>query len=110
MSRRGFKIPADKIERDWSRPYEASSVVEAAWGAVYADTRRYWELYELAEKLVDLENEFQMWRFSHMKTVERIIGHRMGTGGTSGVGYLEKALQLRFFPELWTVRTVLKGA
>lgn len=109
LSRRGFDIPADKIERDWSLPYEPSAMVEAAWAKVYADTRQYWDLYELAEKLVDLENEFQMWRFSHMKTVERIIGRRMGTGGTSGVGYLEKALNLSFFPELWSVRTVLKG-
>lgn len=110
LSRRGFDIPADKIERDWSLPYEPSAAVEAVWAEVYADPGRNWELYELAEKLVDLENEFQMWRFSHMKTVQRIIGNRMGTGGTSGVDYLEKALKLSFFPELWSVRTVLKGA
>ncbi len=107
LSRRGFEIPAGKLERDWSLPYEPCAAVEAAWAKVYADTEKHWDLYELAEKLVDLENEFQMWRFSHMKTVERIIGKRMGTGGTSGVGYLEKALQLRFFPELWSVRTAL---
>lgn len=109
LSRRGFDIPDEKVRRDWSQPYVACSEVEAAWAAVYADISKHWDLYELAEKLVDLENEFQMWRFRHMKTVERIIGYRMGTGGTSGVGYLERALKLRFFPELWSVRTVLKA-
>ena len=109
LSRRGLEIPEEKVQRDWSQPYAACSEVEAAWAAVYADTSRHWDLYELAEKLVDLENEFQMWRFRHMKTVERIIGYRMGTGGTSGVGYLERALKLRFFPELWSVRTILQG-
>ena len=105
LSRRGFEIPKDRVERDWSEPYEPSAEVEAAWLAVYRDVRTHWDLYELAEKLVDLEHKFQQWRFSHMKTVERIIGRKRGTGGTSGVAYLQKALSLKFFPELWSVRT-----
>lgn len=107
LARHDFDIPQSVLNRDWSLPYVPSPEVEAAWAKIYSDTRQYWELYELAEKLVDLEHEFQMWRFSHMKTVERIIGYRKGTGGTSGVAFLSKALDLRFFPELWTVRTEL---
>lgn len=105
LKRRGFDIPDDRVERDWAAPYEPSPEVEAVWLAVYRDVQTYWDLYELAEKLVDLEYKFQQWRYSHMITVERIIGHKRGTGGTSGVSYLRKALELRFFPELWTVRT-----
>jgi tryptophan 2,3-dioxygenase len=107
LSRRGFEIPAEYLERDWSEPYKASDIIESAWRKIYKNGDDYWELYEWAEKLVDLEHRFQTWRFSHMKTVERIIGYRRGTGGTAGVHYLEKALSLRFFPELWTVRTSL---
>lgn len=109
LARQGFDIPGDYLQRDWSQAYVPSGDVEAAWADVYAAPDEHWQQYELAEKLVDLEHEFQMWRFSHMKTVERIIGYRKGTGGTSGVAFLEKALSLRFFPELWTVRTELKG-
>jgi len=105
LAKRGFPLPSSCVERDWSVPYEPSTEVEAAWLTVYRDADKHWELYELAEKLVDLEHKFQQWRFAHMKTVERIIGGRRGTGGTSGVGYLQKALSLRFFPELWSVRT-----
>lgn len=107
LARKGYDIPPEYIDRDWSQPYVPSEAVEAAWAKVYARVEEHWELYELAEKLVDLEHEFQMWRFSHMKTVERIIGYGKGTGGTSGVSFLEKALSLRFFPELWTVRSEL---
>lgn len=107
LARRGFAIPADKLERDWSKPYQADAQVAAAWAEIYRHTDKYWDLYELAEKLVDVEYHFQQWRFSHMKTVERIIGFKRGTGGTAGVGYLVKALDLRFFPELWSVRTEL---
>jgi tryptophan 2,3-dioxygenase len=107
LARRGFDIPPEKINRDWSQPYEASAKVEAAWLKIYRNVSDYWDVYELAEKLVDLEYHFQQWRFTHMKTVERIIGHKQGTGGTSGVSYLNKALDLRFFPELWTVRTAI---
>jgi tryptophan 2,3-dioxygenase len=107
LARRGFAIPADKLDRDWSNPYQPSPVVEAAWLKIYRNAAEFWDIYELAEKLVDLEYHFQQWRFAHMKTVERIIGHKQGTGGTSGVSYLVKALDLRFFPELWTVRTAI---
>jgi tryptophan 2,3-dioxygenase len=107
LARKGFDIPDDYVERDWSKPYVPSPAVEAAWAKVYSSVDEYWQLYELAEKLVDLEHEFQMWRFSHMKTVERIIGYSKGTGGTSGVAFLQKALGLRFFPELWSVRSEL---
>jgi tryptophan 2,3-dioxygenase len=105
LSRRGFEIPQEYLDRDWSLPYQPSKQVAAAWLAVYHSIDENWDLYELAEKLVDLDMKFQLWRFSHMKTVERIIGYKRGTGGTGGVSYLAKALELRFFPELWTVRT-----
>jgi len=105
LSRRGFDIPREYVERDWAEPYVPDPKVEAAWLAVYRDVTTHWDLYELAEKLVDLEQKFQQWRFAHVKTVERIIGYKRGTGGTSGVGYLQKVLGLKFFPELWSVRT-----
>ena len=103
----GLGLAPAVVERDFSQPYVATEAVECAWFAVYRDPTRYWDLYELAEKLVDVEHQFQLWRFSHLKTVERIIGYKRGTGGTAGVSYLEGALSLRFFPELWTVRTLL---
>lgn len=105
LARRGFDIPADKLERDWTQDYAPSRDVEDAWLKVYRDEEKYWDLYELAEKLVDLEYNFQQWRFAHMKTVERIIGFKRGTGGSSGVHYLSKALSHSFFPELFSVRT-----
>jgi tryptophan 2,3-dioxygenase len=108
LARKGFSIDANVLDRDWSQPYVPNDSVEAAWARVYSSVDDHWELYELAEKLVDLEYEFQMWRFSHMKTVERIIGHAKGTGGTSGVAFLQKALSLKFFPELWSVRSELE--
>jgi tryptophan 2,3-dioxygenase len=105
LSRRGFEIPEGYLDRDWSQPYQPSKQVAAAWLAVYHSVDANWDLYDLAEKLVDLDHKFQLWRFSHMKTVERIIGYKRGTGGTGGVSYLNKALELRFFPELWMIRT-----
>jgi tryptophan 2,3-dioxygenase len=105
LHRGGISLPTEVLERDFSVPYVARPEVEAAWAQVYRDPQAHWDLYELAEKLVDVEHQFQVWRFSHMKTVERIIGHKRGTGGSSGVSYLVRALDLRFFPELWTVRT-----
>jgi len=105
LGRRGFALPPDCLERDWSEPYVERPEVTAAWHEVYRNVDEHWDLYELAEKLVDVDQRFQLWRFSHLKTVERIIGYRRGTGGTSGVSYLAKALELRFFPELWSVRT-----
>ncbi|WP_344953626.1 tryptophan 2,3-dioxygenase [Zobellella aerophila] len=107
LKRRGFDIPDHCLERDWSQPYQACAEVELAWSRVYRETDEHWDLYELAEKLVDMEYNFQKWRFSHMKTVERIIGYKKGTGGTGGVSYLVKALDLQFFPELWSVRTAI---
>jgi tryptophan 2,3-dioxygenase len=105
LARRGFPVPQDKLDRDFAEPYVADPRVTEAWRLVYRDVDTHWELYELAEKLVDLEYRFHLWRYSHMKTVERIIGAKGGTGGTSGVSYLKKALDLRFYPELWDVRT-----
>jgi tryptophan 2,3-dioxygenase len=105
LSRRGLPVPQHAVMRDFSQPYVPDAGVRDAWREVYRDVERHWDLYELAEKLVDLEYRFHLWRFSHMKTVERIIGSRSGTGGTSGVSYLKKALDLRFFPELWDVRS-----
>ncbi|WP_283418426.1 tryptophan 2,3-dioxygenase family protein [Sphingopyxis sp. Geo48] len=105
LARRGFAIPASHLERDWSRPYEASEAIEDAWLAVYSDVEQYWDLYMLAEKVTALEYYFQEWRFKHMKTVARVIGQKQGTGGSAGVNYLVKALNLSFFPELWAMRT-----
>ena len=107
LARRGFAVPADRLERDWTQPYVPSPEVEAAWLAIYRDTDRYWDLYELGEKLVDLEYRLQQWRFSHMKTVERIIGFKRGTGGSDGVSYLVKALDRKLFPELLSLRTTI---
>jgi tryptophan 2,3-dioxygenase len=105
LSRRGLDVPAQAIDRDFSQPYQASKQVAAAWLSVYHNSVKDWDLYELAERLVDLDYKFQLWRFTHAKTVERIIGYKRGTGGTGGVSYLTKALELKFFPELWTIRT-----
>ena len=107
LARKGYAIPPEKLDRDWSEAYQPSEEIEGVWREIYHDSDKHWEAYELGEKLVDVEYKFQQWRFNHMKTVERIIGFRRGTGGTAGVAYLVKALDLRFFPELWTVRTLL---
>lgn len=105
LARRGMAIPATQIERDLSKPYQPHSAVEDAWLEIYTNVDEHWDLYSLAEKVTGLEYYFQEWRFKHMKTVSRVIGHKPGTGGSSGVSYLVKALDLRFFPELWTMRT-----
>jgi tryptophan 2,3-dioxygenase len=105
LSRRGYGIPSEYLTRDFSEPYQASKQVAGAWLGVYHNADNGWDLYELAERLVDLDHNFQLWRFHHLKTVERIIGYKSGTGGTSGVSYLAKALELKFFPELWQIRT-----
>lgn len=107
LARRGFQVDADAVDRDWSRPYAANASVEAAWAQVYRDTAAHWDLYELAEELVDLEDFFRQWRFRHVTTVERVIGFKRGTGGTAGVAYLRKLLDIRLFPELWDLRTAL---
>lgn len=105
LARRGFAIAPECLARDWSQAYAAAPSVEAAWLAVYRDTQTHWDLYELAEKLVDLEDAFRQWRFRHVTTVERVIGFKRGTGGTAGVSYLRKMLDVRLFPELWDLRT-----
>ncbi len=107
LARRGLPIDAAHLERDWSRPYAANDSVRAAWTAVYRDTEHHWDLYELAEKLVDIEDWFQLWRYRHMAVVQRIIGHKAGTGGTAGVAYLKQAVGRPLFPELLDLRTGL---
>ena len=104
---RGLPVDQDAISRDWSQKYEPNASVEDAWLTVYRDVEQYWDLYELAEKLVDIGHQQQLWRFNHMSTVERIIGNKTGTGGSSGVTYLKRALDQHFFPELWSLRTKL---
>ena len=107
LARRGFAIDAAVLERDPGAAYVHNASVEAAWAAIYRDPQAHWDLYEFAEKLVDLEYHFQRWRFGHLKTVERIIGFKRGTGGTPGVPYLEGVLKQAFFPELLSVRTAI---
>jgi tryptophan 2,3-dioxygenase len=107
LARRGFAIDSAVLERDVREPYSANASVLAAWAQVYRDPKRYWDLYQLAEELIDLEDWFQQWRFRHVTTVQRIIGRKRGTGGTAGVGYLRQVLDVTFFPELWDVRTEL---
>ncbi|KZC97586.1 MULTISPECIES: tryptophan 2,3-dioxygenase [unclassified Thalassospira] len=103
----GIDVPAHVLNRDVSAPYLADDAVIAAWQKVYSDPGKYWSLYELAEKLVDFEDYFRRWRFNHVTTVERVIGFKRGTGGTGGVSYLKKMLEVELFPELWRVRTAL---
>ncbi|MEL7448664.1 MAG: tryptophan 2,3-dioxygenase family protein [Pseudomonadota bacterium] len=103
----GFAIDDCKIDRDFSEPYEPNASVQAAWHEIYSKPEQYFELYELAEKLIDIEDAFQNWRFKHMYTVQRVIGNRMGTGGSSGVPFLKKALDTSFFPELFAIRNDL---
>lgn len=105
LSNRGYGVPGEVLARDFRQPYCPSKQVAGAWLGVYHNAAKDWDLYELAERLVDLDHKFQLWRFHHLKTVERIIGYKSGTGGTAGVSYLAKALELKFFPELWQVRT-----
>lgn len=107
LARAGFDINPELLDRDFSKVYAGDPSVAAAWREVYRNVDQYWDLYELAEKLVDIEDWLQQWRFRHMKTVERIIGFKVGTGGSSGVNYLKQVLDHRFFPELWDLRTEL---
>jgi tryptophan 2,3-dioxygenase len=107
LARRGFAIAPERLERDWTQPTTHDASVEAAWLEVYRNPSQHWELYEMAEELVDLEDAFRQWRFRHVTTVERIIGFKQGTGGTSGAVYLRKMLDVVLFPELWHVRTML---
>ena len=107
LARRGIPVPPSHLERDWTQPYTASPEVEAAWLAVYRAPETHWDLYQLGEELTDLEDAFRLWRFRHVTTVERIIGFKRGTGGTGGVSYLRKMLDVVLFPEIWSLRTAL---
>lgn len=107
LAKRGIAVPASHLQRDWTEPYAASEGVKQAWLQVYRDPQAHWDLYQMAEELVDLEDAFRLWRFRHVTTVERVIGFKRGTGGTSGVGYLRKMLDVVLFPEIWKLRTDL---
>ena len=107
LARRGLSVPADHLARDWTQPYVESDGVEAAWLTVYRDPKAHWDLYQLGEKLTDIEDAFRLWRFRHVTTVERVIGFKRGTGGTGGVSYLRKMLDVVLFPEIWKLRTDL---
>ena len=107
LQRRGLPVPATHTQRDWTLPYAESAEVEAAWLQVYRAPQTHWDLYQLGEELTDLEDTFRLWRFRHVTTVERIIGFKRGTGGTSGVGYLRQMLDVVLFPEIWRLRTEL---
>jgi tryptophan 2,3-dioxygenase len=107
LARRGLPVPASHVERDWTQPYAASDAVEQAWLVAYRNPRAHWDLYQLGEELTDLEDTFRLWRFRHVTTVERVIGFKRGTGGTVGVGYLRKMLDVVLFPEIWKLRTDL---
>jgi tryptophan 2,3-dioxygenase len=107
LARAGLPVPADVLNRDLRQPWVAQDAVREVWEIVYRDPTRYWQAYELAEKLVDFEDYFRRWRFNHVTTVERVIGLKRGTGGTSGVSYLRRMLEVELFPELWHLRTTL---
>ncbi|GAB1478310.1 tryptophan 2,3-dioxygenase [Paracoccaceae bacterium] len=107
LARAGLPVPADVLARDLRQPWVAHPGVQAVWEMVYRDPQQHWEAYELAEKLMDFEDYFRRWRFNHVTTVERVIGLKRGTGGTSGANYLRKMLEVELFPELWHLRTSL---
>ena len=107
LARRGLPVPASCIERDFTQPYRRNPDLVPVFKAIYDDPKRWWDAYDMCEKLIDVEESFQLWRFRHLKTVERIIGHKPGTGGSSGAAFLKRALEQSFFPELLDVRTVI---
>lgn len=107
LARKGLPVPNSALARDWRQAYSASPEVEAAWLIVYRNHKQYWDLYQLGEELADLEDAFRLWRFRHLTTVERVIGFKRGTGGTGGVSYLRKMLDVVLFPEIWSLRTSL---
>lgn len=107
LARRGIAVPESHLQRDWTQPYSADPGVEQAWLTVYRDPATHWDLYQLGEELTDLEDAFRLWRFRHVTTVERVIGFKRGTGGTGGVSYLRKMLDVVLFPEIWTLRSAL---
>ncbi len=108
LARRGHPVPPEVLSRTVSDPYVSHPGVVEVFRAIYADPERHWDAYEMAEKLVDVDEQFSLWRFRHMKVVQRVIGHKRGTGGTTGVSYLKVAIEQTFFPELWEVRTHLE--
>jgi len=107
LAREGIAVPAEVLQRDWTQPYQANESVKQAWLTVYRNPHQYWDLYQLGEKLTDIEDAFRLWRFRHVTTVERVIGFKRGTGGTGGVSYLRKMLDVVLFPEIWLLRTDL---
>lgn len=107
LARRGLPVPASHTVRDWREPYAENDAVEQAWLTVYRNPDQHWDLYQLGEELTDLEDAFRLWRFRHVTTVERVIGFKRGTGGTGGVSYLRKMLDVVLFPEIWKLRTDL---
>ncbi|MEN5178923.1 tryptophan 2,3-dioxygenase [Comamonas odontotermitis] len=107
LAREGIAVPQEALQRDWTQPYTESEGVKKAWITVYSDPHQYWDLYQLGEKLADIEDAFRQWRFRHLTTVERVIGFKRGTGGTGGVSYLKKMLDVVLFPEIWSLRTDL---
>ncbi len=107
LARRGLPVPASCLERDFTKPYVRNPDLIPVFKTVYEDPTRWWDAYAMCEKLLDVEESFQLWRFRHMKTVERVIGHKTGTGGSSGVSFLKRAVDQSFFPELIDVRTVI---
>ena len=109
LARSGYAVPAELLDRDWSQPYRLDPALVDVIAAVYADPARHWGVYETCEELVDVEDNFQQWRFRHLQVVQRTIGHKSGTGGSSGVDFLRRALDLTFFPELFEVRTRVGG-
>jgi tryptophan 2,3-dioxygenase len=107
LARRGIAVPASHLQRDWTQPHTANEAVEQAWLQVYRSPEQHWDLYQLGEELTDLEDAFRLWRFRHVTTVERVIGFKRGSGGTGGVSYLRKMLDVVLFPEIWSLRTAL---
>jgi tryptophan 2,3-dioxygenase len=107
LSRQGYSVPADCLDRDWSQPYRSNPQLVRMFASVYAAPEQHWGVYETCEELVDVEDNFQQWRFRHLQVVQRTIGHKTGTGGSSGVDFLRRALDLTFFPELYEVRTLV---
>ena len=110
LARRGMAVPGERVERDWAEAYRRHPGVVAVFKAIYEDPERHWDAYDMCEKLVDVEENFQLWRFRHVKTVERVIGFKRGTGGTAGVAFLRKTLEVALFPELIDVRTAIEKA
>lgn len=108
LSRKGHAVPREVVERDVATAYEPHAGVIAVFKRVYESPHEHWDAYEMAEKLVDVDQQFALWRFRHVKTVERIIGFKRGTGGSSGVNFLRQVVEIRLFPELWDVRTEIK--